>query len=111
MTAWGGAFYAEFASWLPFRKLVAIGYFVTNFEYKLDILHGAREVTIGTNFVGDLVVICRVKFVGLEWRGLGTGEKMFTLADVKRGQAGFREFEIVSAINLAFVRAAIRGRA
>ena len=62
------------------------------------------------NFVGDLVVICRVKFVGAEWRGLGTGEKMFTFADVKRGQAGFREFEIVSAINLAFVGAAVRDR-
>ena len=63
------------------------------------------------NFVGDLVVICRVKFVGPEWRGLGTGEKMLTFADVKRGQTGFREFEIVSAINLAFVRAAVRDRA
>src|SRR6476661_5844863 len=62
------------------------------------------------NFVGDLVVICRVKFVGPEWRGLGTGEKMFTFADVKRGQTDFRELEIVSAINLAFVRAAIRNR-
>src|SRR6478752_10144413 len=63
------------------------------------------------NFVGDLVVICRVKFVGPEWRVLGTGDKMFTFADVKRGQANFREFEIVSAINLAFVGAAIRDRA
>src|SRR5204863_6772145 len=63
------------------------------------------------DLVGDLVVICRVKFVGPEWRGAGTGEKMFTFADVKRGQAGFREFEIVSSINLAFVRAAVRGRA
>src|SRR5947208_16850341 len=62
------------------------------------------------NFVGDLVVICRVKFVGPKWRGAGTGKKMFSFADVKRGQAGFREFEIVSAINLAFVRAAIRDR-
>src|SRR5216110_1903548 len=60
------------------------------------------------NVVGDLVVICRVKFVGPEWRGLGTGEKMFAFADVKRGQADFREFEIVSAINLAFVGAAVR---
>src|SRR5436189_6040874 len=63
------------------------------------------------NFVGDLVIICRVKFVGPEWPGLGTGEKMFIFADVKRGQAGFREFEIVSAINLAFLRAAVRDRA
>src|SRR5215831_4014150 len=63
------------------------------------------------NVVGDLVVICRVKFVGPEWRGLGTGEKMFTFADVKRGQAGFRELEIVSAINLAFVRATVWDRA
>src|SRR5712675_2005230 len=63
------------------------------------------------NFVGNLVVICRVKFVGPKWRGLGTGEKMFTFADVKRRQAGFRELEIVSAINLAFVRAAVRDRA
>src|SRR4029450_11242707 len=62
------------------------------------------------NFVGDLVVICRVKFVGPEWRGLGTREKMFTFADVKRGQTDFREFEIVSAINLAFVRSAVRYR-
>src|SRR4029077_5987603 len=73
-------------------------------------LHGAREVPIGMNFVGDLVVICRVKFVGPEWRGLGTGEKMFTFDDVKGGQADFRELEIVSAINLAFVRAAVRDR-
>ena len=36
---------------------------------------------------------------------------MFTFADVKRGQPDFREFEIVSAINLAFVRAAVRDRA
>src|SRR5207249_11024624 len=63
------------------------------------------------NFVGDLVIICRVKFIGPEWRGLGTGEKMFTFADVKRGQPDSREFEIVSAINLAFVRAAVRDRA
>src|SRR5215831_15183709 len=63
------------------------------------------------NVVGDLVVICRVKFVGPEWRRLGTGEKMLTFANVKRGQAGFREFEIVSTINLAFVRAAVRDRA
>ena len=62
------------------------------------------------NVVGDLVVICRVKFVRPEWRGLGTGEKMFTFADVKRRQADFREFEIVSAINLAFVGAAVRDR-
>src|SRR5437016_3261763 len=53
------------------------------------------------------MVICRVKFVGPERGGPGTGEKMFTFADVKRGQANFREFEIVSAINLAFVRAAV----
>src|SRR5205823_7543402 len=84
------------------------GYFVADFEQKLNILHGAREVPIGTNFVGDLVVVCRVEFVGPEWRRLGTGEKMFAFADVKRRQAGFREFEIVSAINLAFVRAAVR---
>ena len=38
------------------------------------------------------------------------GRKMFPFPDVKRGQADFREFEIVSAINLAFVRAAIRDR-
>src|SRR5512132_4090398 len=63
------------------------------------------------NFVGDLVVICRVKFVGPEWRGLGTGEKMFTFTDVERRQADLREFEIVSAINLAFVRAAVGDRA
>src|SRR5436189_5031994 len=63
------------------------------------------------DLVGDLMVICRVKFVGPGWRGLGTGETMFTFADVKRGQADFREFEIVSAINLAFVRAAVRDRA
>src|SRR5215831_12720074 len=75
------AFCLELVSWLPFRKLVAIGYFVTNFEYKLNILHGAREIPIGMNFVGDLVVICRVIFVGLEWRALGTGEEMFTFAD------------------------------
>ena len=36
---------------------------------------------------------------------------MFAFADVKRGQPDFREFEIVSAINLAFVRAAVRDRA
>src|SRR5436190_13608955 len=36
---------------------------------------------------------------------------MFAFSDVKRGQARFREFEIVSAINLAFVRAAVRNRA
>ena len=60
------------------------------------------------NFVGDLMVICRVIFVGLEWRGLGTGQKMFTFADIKRRQADLREFEIVSPINLAFVRPAVR---
>ena len=74
-------------------------------------MHGAGEVPIGMNFVGDLVVICRIKFVGPKWRGFGTGEKMFAFADVKRGQADFRELEIVSAINLAFVRAAVRDRA
>src|SRR5262249_22761858 len=57
------AFRFELVSWFPFRKLVAIGYFVTNFEYDLNILYGAREIPIGTNFVGDLVVICRVIFV------------------------------------------------
>src|SRR5947208_14253375 len=35
---------------------------------------------------------------------------MFTFSDVKRGQADFREFEIISTINLAFVRAAVRNR-
>jgi hypothetical protein len=85
MTASGGAFYAEFASRFPFRKFVAIRNLVADFEQKLNISDGAREVPIGMNFVGDLVVICRVKFVGPEWRGIGTGEKMFTFADVKRG--------------------------
>src|SRR5439155_25784291 len=35
---------------------------------------------------------------------------MFTFADVKRWKADLREFEIISTINLAFVRAAIRNR-
>src|SRR4029450_1303709 len=101
------AFRLELVSRFPFGKFVAINYFVTHFEYELNILHGAGEVPIGTNFVGDLVVICRVIIVGLEWRGLGTGEKMFAFAYVKRGQADLREFEIVSAINLALVRPAV----
>src|SRR5689334_5054252 len=102
------AFWLEFVSWFPFRKLVAIGYFVTNFEYKLNILHCTREVPIGLNVIGDLVVIRRVVLVGLGCRVLRTGEKMLTLANVKRRQTNFREFEIVRAINLTFLRPAVR---
>src|SRR5262249_57227032 len=46
-----------------------------------------------------------------QWRGLETGEKMFTFADIKCGQADLREFEIVSTINFALVRATVRDRA
>src|SRR4051812_13135081 len=35
---------------------------------------------------------------------------MFAFADVKRRQTNFREFEIVSAVDLAFIRAAIWNR-
>ena len=79
------AFRLKLVSRLPLRKFVAIGYFVTHFEYKLGILDRAGEIPIGLNVVGNLVVICRVEFVGPQWRGLGTGSKMLAFADVKRG--------------------------
>jgi len=101
------AFRLKLVSWFPFRKLVAIRYFVTNFEYKLNVLHRAGEVPIGLNFIGDLVVISRVVLVGLGWRVLRKREKMLTLANVKRRQANFRELEIIGAINFTFLRAAV----
>src|SRR5262249_27121609 len=73
----------EFVSGFPFGKLIAVGDLITNFEDKLNILHGTGEVPIRLNFVGNLVVICRVIFVGPERRVLGTGEKMLAFADVK----------------------------
>src|SRR5690349_15969773 len=52
------AFWLELVSYFPFRKVIAIGYFVTNFKYELNILHRAGEVPVAADFVGDLVVVC-----------------------------------------------------
>src|SRR6267378_4769117 len=53
------------------------------------------------------MIIFQVVFVGAERGIVGSREKMLVLADVKRRQTNFAEFEIVRAINAAFLRARI----
>ena len=100
--------YSKLAFSFPFRKFVAVGDLVANFEEKLNILHCAGEVPLGIKFVRHLVVMFRDKLIALLFSVLWRfADNLDTARKVQYGHAGFSEFETVDPIEAAFLRFAV----
>ena len=78
--------------------------FVADHEQKLRVLHCAGQIPIRFHFVGNLMVIVKVEFIGAQRRIGRTREQMLLVTNVERRNASFRKFKIIRAINAAFFR-------
>jgi len=62
------AFRLKLAAWFPFREVGAVRDFVADHEQKLRVLHCAGQIPIRFHFVGNLMVIVEVEFIGSQRR-------------------------------------------
>ena len=62
------AFRLKLVAWFPFREVGTVRDFVADHEQKLHVLHCAGQVPIRLHFVGNLMVIVEVEFIGPQRR-------------------------------------------
>src|SRR5207237_3699015 len=92
----------------PVREILSIGDLVADFEQKLNILHRARKVPGGINFIGRLMIMFRDKFIAFLFSVLRRfADDLNPAGGVQDGDTSFCKFETIDAVEAAFFRFAI----